>query len=251
MKHLQYIFLCAITIVLHSCNIPAQISAEDIINKSIKAHGADLLENSTMEFNFRNVAYQAVRENGNFEYSRTRVTDTTTTTDILANDKKERFINQVQQQVPDSLLNRYASSVNSVIYFAQLPYSLDGNAVYKELIGERSIKNQEYYKIKVTFDPDGGGEDHEDEFIYWINQENFLVDYLAYSYCEEDCGYRFRESVNRRTIKGVTVQDYNNYKETVQDPELSQMDVFYMAGDLELLSEIKLEDVRITGKAFN
>ncbi len=246
MKKILLTFLCITTLFIQSCDDKPSLTAPEIINKSIKAHGGDLLDQSTMEFTFRGNAYRATRDNGAFEYTRTRVKDSLTTVDKLNNDESNRTINGTLQQVPDSLMTRYASSVNSVVYFAQLPYSLDGKAVYKELIGTKSIKNKNYYKVKVTFDPNGGGEDHDDEFVYWINQESFLVDYLAYSYCEEDCGYRFRESVNRRTISNVTIQDYNNYKETVQDPDLSNMDDNYITGDLKLLSEIKLENVNIT-----
>ena len=144
-------------------------------------------------------------------------------------------MNDVPQQLPDSLMHRYANSVNSVIYFAQLPFSLDGKAVYKKLIGEKSINGVGYYKVEVTFDINGGGEDYDDVFVYWINKQSFLVDYLAYSYCEEECGYRFRESVNRRTINGLIVQDYNNYKETYKDPVLSEMDEFFELGKFCLL----------------
>jgi len=51
--------------------------------------------------------------------------------------------------------------------------------------------------LEVTFKEEGGGEDHEDKFMYWVNTQDYRIDYMAYSYCEEDCGYRFRESENK------------------------------------------------------
>lgn len=245
MKKILFIFLGALAVTFHSCEEKKVLNAAQIMDKSILAHGSHLLDESVMEFTFRDKKYIAGRSNGVFEFIRKQQQDSLSILDKLNNKGPLRYMNDELQQLPDSVLNNYASSVNSVIYFAQLPYSLDGPAVYKELIGEKSIKNKNYYKIKVTFDENGGGEDHEDEFIYWIDKETFLIDYLAYSYCEEDCGYRFRESVNRRILKGITVQDYKNYKETVQDPDLSQMDTFFINGNLELLSEIKTVEVRI------
>lgn len=246
MKKILFTFLCISTILLQSCSNSPSLNANQIIDNAINAHGGHLLEQSTMEFDFRGVNYQALRDNGLFKFTRTRAKDSIMVVDILDNQSSQRTINGVPQKVADSIMAGYASSVNSVIYFAQLPYSLDGKAVYKEFVGDKIIKNEPYYKIKVTFDPNGGGEDHEDEFIYWIHKDTFFVDYLAYSYCEEDCGYRFRESVNRRNIKGVTIQDYNNYKEAIQDPDLSQMDQLFMDGKLELLSEIKLDKVQLS-----
>nr|WP_042288079.1 DUF6503 family protein [Nonlabens ulvanivorans] len=246
MKKIIFTFLCISTILLQSCGNKVSLNADQIMDKAINAHGGHLLEQSTMDFDFRGVSYHALRDNGIFNFTRTRVKDSITVVDRLNNQSSRRTINEVPQKIADSTMAGYASSVNSVIYFAQLPYSLDGKAVYRELVGDKIIKNEPYYKIKVTFDPNGGGEDHEDEFIYWIHKDTFLVDYLAYSYCEEDCGYRFRESVNRRNLQGVTIQDYNNYKETIQDPDLSQMDQLFMDGKLELLSEIKLENVHLS-----
>lgn len=243
MKNFLFTFLCVAAFLVTSCNDKSTLTADEIINKSIAAHGADLLEQSSMEFTFRGLAYVATRDNGAFEYKRTKIMDSITLVDRLDNKGHSRFINEQQQSLPDSLSRLYKNSVNSVIYFAQLPYSLNGAAVYRELIGEKLIKDKSYYKVKITFDPNGGGEAYEDEFIYWINKQSFLVDYLAYSFCEDVCGYRFRESVNRRTIQGVTIQDYNNYKEKVEDPDLAKMDEFLINNQLELLSTIETKDV--------
>ncbi|EAS19254.1 hypothetical protein BBFL7_02152 [Flavobacteria bacterium BBFL7] len=245
MKKIIYIILCIATITIQSCGDKSTLNADQIIDKAIYAHGGHLLEQSTMVFNFRDVRYRAIRNNGEYEFTRIFKNDSSTVVDMFSNYKSMRLINDIPQRVADSVMNGYVSGVNSVIYFAQLPYSLDGPAVYRELIGEKIINNQPYYKVKITFDPNGGGEDHEDEFIYWIQKETYLVDYLAYSYCEEECGYRFRESINRRNINGVMIQDYNNYKETIQDPDLSHMDQLFLDQKLDLLSKIILENVTI------
>jgi len=245
MKKILLSFLFITIFLIQSCDQTVKLTANQIVVNSMKAHGSDLLNQSRMDFVFRGLNYRATRDNGAFEYARRRVNDSSTVIDMLSNDHKKRLINNVQQELSDSLLTLYASSVNSVIYFGQLPYSLDGKAVYKELIGEKTINGNDYHKIKVTFDENGGGEDYDDVFIYWINKQSFLIDYLAYSYCEKDCGYRFRESVNRRTINGVIVQDYKNYKETTPNPDLTQMDTFFINGELKLLSEINMEKVSV------
>lgn len=245
MKKNILFFFAGLILLTTSCAHKETLDANQIIDKSIKAHGADLLAHATMDFKFRDATFSITRENGTFEYTKRAIVNENIIKDVLTNQTSMRYINDVPQQLADSVQTRYTNSLNSVVYFAQLPYSLDGSAVYKELLGDKHIKGTDYYKVKVSFDPNGGGEDHEDEFIYWINQHNFLVDYMAYSYCEVECGYRFRQSVNTRVINGITVQDYKNYKEKVQDPDLTQMDAFFINGELELLSEIQLEDVTV------
>ncbi len=232
-----YIFLVITTL---SCVDDSQ-DASVILDKSIQAHGSDLAANARFSFNFRGIDYSVDRKGGIFVYERRFKQNNAAVVDRWNNDGFSRRINDSIVQLPDSLSQRYRASLNSVIYFAQLPYSLDGPAVNLKHIGTSSIAGKQYHKIEVTFKENGGGEDHEDVFIYWINTQDHLVDYLAYSYCEDDCGYRFRESVNRRNLEGVIVQDYNNYRPASNDVELSELDEAFESGSLILMSEIKTE----------
>ncbi|PRP66305.1 DUF6503 family protein [Nonlabens agnitus] len=240
MKKIWFSLLSISMLLLTSCEEDAP-TAEEIIAKSITAHGADVAANATLDFTFRGIKYKVDRYGGRYTYEREFTKGNDLVKDQLNNDGFTRSISDSIVSLPDSLRSRYSASLNSVVYFAQLPYSLDGDAVILENLGTDQINDQEYYQIKVTFKEDGGGEDHEDEFIYWIDTTDFLVDYLAYSYCEDDCGFRFRESVNRRTIDGIVIQDYNNYRSSNSDPTLEDLDTAFEAGQLVLMSEIKTE----------
>ena len=244
---MKKIVLLLLLTALVACKVDDKdYTGKELIHKSIQAHGSPFLDQSTMEFKFRETQYKATRDKGMFQYSREFIQDSLRIKDVLSNNKKERYINDSLITVADSLLNGYASSLNSVVYFAQLPYSLDGDAIISKKIGIDTILNNKYYEVKVTFKEEGGGEDHDDVFVYWINKDNYLIDYLAYSYCEEECGYRFRESVNRRTVNGVIIQDYKNYKAVKTNPDLLQLDDLFEKGQLELVSEIKTEQVKLT-----
>jgi hypothetical protein len=139
----------------------------------------------------------------------------------------------------------YANSVNSVHYFVQLPFGLNDEAVNKELIGKDTIHNKEYYEIKVIFDIEGGGSDHEDVYMYWINAQNYHVDYLAYSFEVNEGGLRFRKAYNPRTIEGIRFVDYENYKTDDLDTPLEQLDDLYEARQLELLSKIENKNIEV------
>lgn len=90
---------------------------------------------------------------------------------------------------------KYYNSVNSVHYFAYLPQGLNDKAVQKELLGEVVLKGEPYYKVRVTFAQEGGGNDYEDVFIYWFHKQKFTMDYLAYEFHVDGGGMRFREAV--------------------------------------------------------
>ena len=134
--------------------------------------------------------------------------------------------------------------VNSVVYFALLPYGLNDQAVNKIYVGQSTIKDEVYHKIKVTFNQEGGGEDFQDVFIYWVGEDDHKVDYLAYSYETDGGGIRFREAYNERVINGVRFVDYVNYKpKDIQDLEV--LDQEFEKGNLEELSKIELTDIKV------
>lgn len=223
------------------------LSATEIINKSIEISGGDTFENSIIKFNFRDIDYSARRDKGLFEFTRLSVeNEGDSISDILTNKGFSRRINGERVSVVDSMATKYSASVNSVHYFSVLPYGLNNEAVNKELLGEGKIKIKNYYKIKVSFSQDGGGEDYEDVFVYWIDKENFKLDYVAYSYKEENgIGMRFREAYNERYVKGLRFVDYNNYK--VEDISIALEDLgkAFENNQLKLLSKIELKTIEV------
>jgi len=146
----------------------------------------------------------------------------------------------------DSMVTKYTASVNSVHYFSVLPYGLNDNAVIRTLLEDERINDTDYYKVKVTFTQDGGGEDYEDVFVYWLNKESFKLDYLAYSYNEDDgVGMRFREAYNERYVNGLRFVDYNNYKAEDTKINLTKLGKAFENNQLKLLSKIELENVKV------
>tara|TARA_R110002124_G_scaffold184823_3_gene352254 strand:- start:2127 stop:2867 length:741 start_codon:yes stop_codon:yes gene_type:complete len=239
-------FLFLILIVFASCkqkNIP--LTAQEIIDKAIIASGSDKISNSKIEFNFRDKTYSANRNKGLFKLVRMFKEDSILIKDELSNNGFKRFKNDELSNIPDSMAIKYTGSVNSVHYFSVLPFGLNDKAVQKKLLKETKVKKQPYYKVKISFTQDGGGEDFEDVFIYWINKETFTVDYLAYSYHTGEGGKRFRESKNVRIVNGIRFADYNNYKPKNTAAKLENLDKAFENNELIKLSEINLENVKV------
>ena len=137
----------------------------------------------------------------------------------------------------------YSNSVNSVHYFAFLPSFLNDAAVHKTYVGETTIKGKAYYKIRVTFDQEGGGDDHDDVYMYWIDKEDYSMDYLAYSFHVNGGGVRFRSAYNARNVEGITFQDYVNYKHDKETP-VENLDALYEEDKLIELSRIELKNIQ-------
>jgi hypothetical protein len=223
-------------------------SAQSIVDTTINVSGANRVGSAHIDFDFRDRHYSAYRNNGKFVLKRITVeADNDSVIDVLSNDGFERQTNNREAVfVEDSMKLKYAASVNSVHYFSVLPYGLNDKAVNKKRLEDVSIKGKMYDTIKVTFSQDGGGEDYEDVFLYWINKNTFKVDYLAYSYAEDDgLGVRFREAYNERYINDIRFVDYNNYKPNTTDIALVELPKLFETGQLQLLSKIELEHVSV------
>ena len=220
-------------------------SAQKIVDRSIEEHGGRKFENIKIEFDFRGRHYTSTRDGGIFTYTREFTDSTGRIRDVLTNNSFQRERDGNRAIITDERAKAFSNSVNSVVYFALLPYGLNDPAVRKSYLGEGTIKNKVYHLIKVTFEEKGGGEDFEDIFLFWINSENFRLDYFAYSYKSDGGGIRFREAINPRYVHGILFQDYNNFKPKSDTVTLEQMKDLFESNRLEKMSVIQLENVEV------
>lgn len=242
---IRSICLIAFALMFFSCAKETP-TAQEIIDKTISAAGGEKYSNFELEFDFRDKHYKAIRDGGTFQYERHFKDSVNQIRDVLTNNGFQRFINNELANIPDSMAVKYTSSVNSVHYFALLPSQLNDAAVNKTYLGKVTIKDKVYHKVKVTFDQEGGGEDYEDVFVYWITADTFKADFIAYSYIESDgVGLRFREAYNERMVNGLRFVDYNNYKPEDSIQDVTALDKLFESNALKLLSKIETENITV------
>tara|TARA_B110000046_G_C12968036_1_gene387649 strand:+ start:643 stop:1434 length:792 start_codon:yes stop_codon:yes gene_type:complete len=223
-------------------SIQAIDSAKWILSQCIKAHGG-AIDSSTLNLTFRNKLYKGVFEGGNFEMSRLFKKGDSLYLDKLNNTEFVRTINNQKVELSERRINGYSNSLNSVFYFAMLPFKLSDKAVILSYLRKQKTKNGEYFLVKVSFKQEGGGEDHQDQFRYWINTKTFQLDYFAYSYQTSGGGVRFRAVNKRHKIdSGYIFQDYVNYKANL-GVDLDKLLQMQENGELKEVSRIELENV--------
>nr|WP_025742135.1 DUF6503 family protein [Aquimarina pacifica] len=242
MKLLSYLFL---GLLFNTCIVSSQFSANEIVTKTIRNAGGELYTTAVVYFSFRNTQYRSKRQSGLYRLERFKTSPEGVIHDVVSNSGLVRTIDNCIIPVADTLITKISDGVNSVHYFANLPYGLDAPAVRKELVGESILKGEKYLKIRVTFTKEGGGTDFEDEFLYWIHKEDFTIDYLAYKYSVNGGGIRFREAYNVRYVNGIRFVDYRNYKADVLTTPLSSLDTLFENKKLKLLSKIELKDLYV------
>jgi hypothetical protein len=208
-------------------------------------HGADVLDHAEVHFRFRGTPFTVQRDGGRFTYSRVVADSTGSVRDILDNDGFRRVVGGVPVELGERERLAAEEAVNSVVYFALLPYALADPAVQPRLFGADTLRGEPYHLVEVTFRPEGGGRDYQDRFVYWIHRDRSTMDYLAYSYEVNGGGARFRQAVNPRMVGGVRFADYRNFSAEPREPALEAMGQLFEADSLDLLSEIVLDSVRV------
>lgn len=244
MKHtFKYLLLLSLLLNLFSCGEKSSVTdVSSLLIHTIDSHGTENFYGKKVSFDFRDHSYTLYRDSTLYEYTRRK---DTIEDRLHSKNGYSRHVNDRVVNVIDSMATNYSNSVNSVLYFFQLPLVLNDAAVQKEYKGTTTIKAQEYHTMKVTFRQEGGGVDFEDEFRYWINTESFEIDYLAYSYLTDGGGVRFREAFGKKRIDNILFQDYRNYKPSDKRTPLDSLPGMFEKGELELLSVIENENIQV------
>lgn len=224
--------------------------ADSIVQAAVAAHGGDVLDRAVVTFDFRGVDFRVEHDAGAFRYERT-YTDSLgrAVREVLSTDSLYRTVDGTRVDLTDDARNDVRVDVNSVPYFALLPYKLQDDAVQATYSGVDTLDGTPYHRIRVTFQQEGGGQDWQDVFMYWFAQEDLSMDYLAYAYGfgpDEAYGTRFREAYDVRTIEGVRFADYMNY--TTPGDSLRDLTRYpdYLAGDsLVLVSRVETDSVQV------
>lgn len=219
----------------------------DSIERALDAHGSQRLTRATVAFVFRGAKFEVERDtNGVFRYARLTVQGGREIRDTLTNAGTTRRIDGTPVQLSPDEERAVAESLNSVVYFATLPFALQDAAVRSEELGSETIDGESYQRVRVSFVPESGGSDHDDVFIYWFHASRGTLDYLAYSYRRNGGGVRFRVAQNPRMVAGVRFQDYTNYRPASLDVELTSLPVRHQRGELIPVSTVKTEKVCVT-----
>lgn len=244
MKLIQNLLILVLFLQFSACDQRSE--AQKIVDSAIEAHGADAFEDSRIEFDFRERHYTIYKTATAFEYIREFTDSTGSVKDVLNNSGFVRTVNGVKiDTLTEERIGAFSRSVNSVAYFAFLPYGLNDEAAVKAFLGETELKGKKYNLVKVTFVQQGGGEHYEDEFLYWFGKEDSLMDYMAYSYHTDGGGVRMREVSGVLEVGGIRFQNYLNLKTEDKNTPVEAMQDLYNSGKLEKLSEINLENIQV------
>lgn len=245
----MYVKLLILSTFALSCSSKQdELTASMIIAKSIEASGTNKFNNSIVQFDFRNHTYKSDLACGKNALERLTTSDTTITQDKLIYPKLTRKINEKQVILNDSIANLYGESINSVHYFVQLPMRLNDPAAIKNYVGTETIKGKNYEVVEVKFQEEGGGQDFQDVYRYWFDQDTFQLQYLAYTFLVNGGGIRFREVILEKFVESIRFVDYNNYAPKDNKLPIDKIATHFEKGELKLISNIENKNISVTLK---
>ena len=233
-------------LIFLSCTPVKTPTAEEIIKQSVDVYGWNQKEYSLV-FDFRDYEYELIRKPSFYSYQRITDKKEGRIRDLMnSNNSLKRYIDDQQISLEDSIVKVYSNSLNSVLYFFQLPRPLLDSAVISSYTGITKIEDTDYWTLKVTFKEAGGGEDYQDEYRYWIDAKTHQIKYLAYNYLTDGGGTRFRVAKNFRRLGGFLFQDYTNFKPKTKFVSLDSLPKLYVRGKLEVVSQIENQNIRVS-----
>jgi hypothetical protein len=220
---------------------------QQILSAAFEAHGSKVFNTSKVSFDFRDKTYSVERTESQFTYMRSFQDSIGFIEDRLINSAVfTRMVDKEPVDLTEEWQSRYGNSVNSVLYFFQLPLVLNDAAANKIFLGKSQHDGVDYYAIRITFGEQNGGQDFDDIFLYWINKDTNEIDYFAYSYLTDGGGVRFRQAINKRRVEGLLVQDYINFKPESNEIPLFDLLTYFREGKLIEVSRIVNDNVKVT-----
>lgn len=253
-----------VAVVAAAALAPTEPTAHEIVGRARAAHGVTVLDEACIVFRFRDATYAAARHDGRFAYRMVQGDHREAGLAALANDglwvdtvayeafRKNRtpnaaFRDSVQANAA-SIVRAAETQLNSVVYFALLPYNLADPAVRLKRLDDAAFDGRTHRAVEVTFGQDGGGRDHDDRFVYWFDADTGLLRALAYRFHTGDGGTRFRRvsNVHRVPVSGraathVLLNDYAAYTDTTLGDRIEAYPQRLGAATMQRLPDIATE----------
>ncbi|MFC5285320.1 DUF6503 family protein [Pedobacter alpinus] len=236
----KQLLIIAISLLLSACSF--EPNADKIIKKSVAFYGMDKLDGKTVSFDFREKHFEIKIDDDDFFYESTYKDSLGVIKDQLSNHGFVRELNGLVTPLSAKDSLKYAESLNSVVYFAFLPLKLQDDAVEATFLRTVQVKGTEYSQIEVSFKKEDGGSHHNDVYYFWFDTKDSSMDYFAYS----AGGNRFRAINGLVKVGNIYLQNYYNLENKGNDKRpLKDYHILFEQDKLSLLSEIKMENVKI------
>jgi len=118
----------------------------------------------------------------------------------------EAFVHHNGQLLNDEKILRSCRGIREANYYwFTMMYKLSDPGVKLTSVGQETIGNTEYHKIKVDYDIEIVGKENNDAYLLYINASSHLVEHFYFAIPEDGSHQGVRIDVQYETVSGVKV----------------------------------------------
>lgn len=132
-----------------------------------------------------------------------------------------------------------AYALGQVLFFATFPHHLRYPAITTEFIGVDTLEGRSYYRVGVAFLQTISGYAPEDRYVCWINDQDFTLDYLAFSFERNGGGARFFKALTRQEAGGLLFSAYQAYLPPDGNVDLAGFGQLYLQNRLQFAARVE------------
>jgi len=241
----KLIILVVVVFSFTGCkNSPKELSAEDILEKTIIAHGGDSYNNSIITFGLDDLQYKLLRNNTVRQSEITRHIDSTVYKATYKNGYTQHYINDIEQQETYFSKKFIDARLDGFSFIFSIPHSLKRNSIKLKKLEDVKIKNINYYVVKAT--EEIIDKNDINEFIIYVNPKTFLVEYTAQEYDLHLNLKIFKRAHNTRTIENIVFSDYYLFKPHLDTTKLENLYKYFNVNDLKELNHHTYKSINVT-----
>ncbi len=239
-RQLYYTFLCFISLFVACADSNNTLTAEEVLDFSIKNSGGDTYLNSHIKFNVGDLDYHFYRHKNIIEYQLTRVVGSMTYLATYHNGQYAYLVND-QEQIQTTQSRKFIETqLDGFAYAFYIPHLFNENHVLTQRLDDVKIDKKDYYTLRITFKDYEGSPN--DQFYLYINKDTGLVDFYTEKMHINGDSNLFKKALNWRERNGLMFADYHIFKSADTVP-LEDVYKYYNNKTIEYVKATKIENI--------
>lgn len=259
MKNIYFYFLLSLCL---SCNskqdapqkqtvepFKSTVTAQELLDLSVKASGLDKLYNATLTFEKKGVKYSAMRDQYAYEFRMTRIKNGIDYLAIASNGNFEYTENgeAVSYGSQNSLLEHKLIFDNNLMAIPRL--FQNDNSITVTSVGQVEVKNIDYRVLQIHFKGQLPSDKMRNVRVY-ISPKSLLPDYICYSY-GDNTRLLWMENTKRHNIDDVIISDFVTYISKKGTDNHDDMVSYVNTGALQQTERIEFKNLKLIENKSN
>ncbi|PQB04951.1 DUF6503 family protein [Aureitalea marina] len=219
-----------------------EISAQQIIERSIESYGGEAFFNSVVSFEVDDLKYNLIRKDHITDFTVSRLKDSMDLVGRYQNGLLEYYVDGELQELGTYNLRILRGKLDGFTYMNSIPHILIQNAITLTRMADVTIRNKPQLVVEAKWLKI---EDQDQDILYlYLDPETYRINYTA-EQLEVTGGYpQFKRYFNFQEVNGLLFADYYSFarKDSV---ELDKMYQRFELADLRELDQINLKDIEV------